>query len=305
MLILSHSKLKQDSKVNRSDRSLASSSWACRLYQETGTRWFGYVLRQDINRVHIPNSNRKACRPGPQCRLYQETGTRWLGYVLRQDTDRVDLAHTPNSNRKVHVTGSDPGPPLVPPFNAPVVSPEFWRPLLCPILNGSHAPISRRRTTSYLAISSRPMLTPYQRGPTHGLSSRWATVNHTTDAESAPSVCFNIQALKRFTHRTQNGITTEHHDPGTDFEEVSKILARSAATPIEHAPQIIQNSVNALLAAPYIDWGLVPPFNTSTLEPMSPYQSELRRQMEVLFPANHAVGAAPVPSVCPTIPFAV
>ena len=35
---------------------------------------------------------------------------------------------------------------------------------------------------------------------------------------------------------------------------------------------------------------------------MSPYQSELRRQMEILFPANRAVGAAPVPSVCPTMP---
>ena len=151
------------------------------------------------------------------------------------------------------------------------------------------------------------MLTPYQREVIYGLNSIWATANHTTGAESAPSVRFKILALKCFTDHTQNGITTEDHGPTSsiNFEDVSKILARSAATPIEHAPQIIQNSASALSAAAYMDWCLVPPINLnmSTSEPMSPYQSELRRQMEILFPANRAVGAAPVPSVCPTIPF--
>ena len=40
------------------------------------------------------------------------------------------------------------------------------------------------------------------------------------------------------------GITTENHDSGTDFEDVSKVLPRSATTPIEHALQIIQNSAH-------------------------------------------------------------
>ena len=146
------------------------------------------------------------------------------------------------------------------------------------------------------------MLTPYQHEPIHGLNSIWATANHTT-AESAPYVCLEIWALKRFTDHTRNAVPAEHHGPGTDFEEVSEILARSTATPIEHAPQIIQNSVNALSAAAYMDCCFVPPINMSTSEPMSPYQSELPHQMEILFPANCAVGAAPVPSVCPTIPF--
>jgi hypothetical protein len=80
------------------------------------------------------------------------------------------------------------------------------------------------------------MPTPYQHEPIHGLSSIWATVDRTTDAEPAPSVCFKIWALKDFTDHTQSGITTEDYGPGADFEDVSKILPRSAITPTEHAP---------------------------------------------------------------------
>ena len=75
------------------------------------------------------------------------------------------------------------------------------------------------------------------------------------------------------------------------------MLARSAAAPIEHAPQIIQSSANAPLSAAFS-------VDASTLEPIS--QSELLRQMEISFgTANHAVFSVPVPSVCSTIPFAV
>jgi hypothetical protein len=127
------------------------------------------------------------------------------------------------------------------------------------------------------------MSTPYQHEPIHGLSSiLWATVDHTTDAEPAPSVCSKIWALKDFTNRTQSGITTEDYGPGADFEDG---LPRSATTPIEHAPQI-KNSANAPFA----------------VEPMSLYQSVLRREVETLFgTANHAPAVALVPSVCSTI----
>ena len=73
------------------------------------------------------------------------------------------------------------------------------------------------------------MLTPYQHELIHSLNSVWATANHTTDAETAPSVCLKSWALKCFTDHTQDGITTED-GPGTDFEDVSKVLARSAAS---------------------------------------------------------------------------
>ena len=124
------------------------------------------------------------------------------------------------------------------------------------------------------------MFTPYQHEPIYGVSSIWATVDH---AEPAPTVCFKIWALKEFTHHAQNGITTEDYGPGSDFEEVSKILPRSAtSTPIERAPQIIRNPANAPLA----------------VEPMSLYQRVLRREVETLFgTANHAQ----VPSVCSII----
>lgn len=117
----------------------------------------------------------------------------------------------------------------------------------------------------------------------------WVTVDHTTDAdsESAPSVCFKIWALKDFTDHTQSGVATDDYGPGAEFENVSKILPRCATTPIEHVPQVIQNSTNVPLA----------------VEPMSPYQIALRLEVETLF------GTAPVaplvPSVCSAIPFAV
>jgi hypothetical protein len=130
------------------------------------------------------------------------------------------------------------------------------------------------------------MFTPYQHEPIHGLSSIWPTINRTTDAGSVPSVCFEIWASKYFTDLTQGGITTENYGPSADFEDVSMILPRSATTPIEHAPQIIQNSANAPLA----------------VEPMSPYQIVLCREVETLFgTANHAPVPALVPSVCSTI----
>jgi hypothetical protein len=134
------------------------------------------------------------------------------------------------------------------------------------------------------------MFTPYQHEPIHGLSSIWVTVDHTTgtDAEPAPSVCFKTRVSDDSTDHTQSGITTEDYGPGADFEDVSKILPRSATTPTEHAPQIIQNSANVQL----------------TVEPMSPYQSVLHREVETLFgTANHAPAAALAPPVCSMIHF--
>ena len=135
----------------------------------------------------------------------------------------------------------------------------------------------------------RAMLASYQHEPIHGLSSIWGTVDHTTNAEPVPFVCFKNWALKDFTDHTQGGITTEDYAlaSGADFEDVvSKILPCIATTPIEHAPQIIQNSANALLA----------------VEPMSPYQRALRHEVETLFgTAKHAPVAAQVPSVCSAV----
>ena len=86
--------------------------------------------------------------------------------------------------------------------------------------------------------------------------------------------------------------------------DVSKILPCSASTFTERAPQIIQNSANALLDAAYMD--PLPPVTTSTSELMSAYQSELRREMEACYgTAGRNVAAALVPSVCFGMLFAV